>query len=198
MKSIKKSNKLLLKIILGISLILMSNTTNAKAAEIVTLINGSFSRSINYEDFEKLAKTKRADGVLYEIIKISNQGEKEVADFLNEEHELPIVLTSRLLNSRIGEVLLARIAKIIHPIRVTKSSVAVPAIRSAIIKGVYLGEGNLTMLNFIKAYPNQTMAINTPALMSVIDKVESISEVVNFFSKSPLEALKKVEPNKIK
>ena len=97
------------------------------------------------------------------------------------------------MNSKIGNVIIGRIAKIVHPIRVPKKEVSIPAIRAGVIKGIQMGEGKLNLMLFIKGYPNKVMAINIPALRKVINKVESISELVEFFSVSPLNNLKKQE-----
>ena len=40
---------------------------------------------------------------------------------------------------------------------------------------------------------NKVISINVPALFSIIDKVESISELIQFFSRSPLDDLKQNE-----
>ena len=77
--------------------------------------------------------------------------------------------------------------------RVPKKEVSIPAIRAGVIKGIQMGEGKLNLMLFIKYYPNKVMAINIPALLKVINKVESISELVEFFSVSPLNNLKKQE-----
>ena len=178
------------RILSGFSISLLIYGIPIKSAETVTLINGSFSKSIKVSDIEYLSKKRKAKGSLKGIIKMSNQKEEEVAKQLNETYEMPIILTSKLLNSKIGEVFIGRASKIIHPIRVSKKEVSILAIRAGIIKGIYLGKGSLSIMNFIKGYPNKVMAVNMPALLKVINKVESISELVQFFSDSPLDRLK--------
>ena len=46
-------------------------------------------------------------------------------------------------------------------------------------------------MQFLKSYPNKTIAINIPALNKVLNKAESMSELINFFSGSPLPEIKK-------
>ena len=53
-----------------------------------------------------------------------------------------------------------------------------------------IGEGGLTAIKFLEAYPAEVMEINIPALMAVIEKAESIAGLVQFFSDSPLDGLK--------
>ena len=58
------------------------------------------------------------------------------------------------------------------------------------VNGLQLEKGGLTAVSFLKAYPNDVMAVNLPALFAVIDKAQSIAGLVKFFSDSPLDGLK--------
>ena len=49
-------------------------------------------------------------------------------------------------------------------------------------------------MNFLTAYPTEVLAVNLPALFSVIEKARSISGLVQFFSDSPLDGLKEAKP----
>jgi hypothetical protein len=115
-----------------------------------------------------------------------------MSKLLNQQLSVPLVLTSRLINTRIGEAIIRRVARIIYPIYTPQAEVSVPAIRAGIINGLQQPDG-LTAVGFLKAYPNQVMAVNLPALFAVIEKIESISSLVKFFSDSPLDGLK--DPN---
>ena len=104
------------------------------------------------------------------------------------------MLTSRLISTRIGDVILHRVARIIHPLKVPDPEVSVPAIRAAVINGLQVDDGGLTAIKFLEAYPTDVMAVNIPALMAVIEKAQSISGLVRFFSESPLDGLKDAQP----
>ena len=78
-------------------------------------------------------------------------------------------------------------SKIIYPIKLPDTAISIPAIRSAVISGIVIGNGKLTLIQFLKSYPNKTIAINIPALSKIISKVESVSDLVKFFSNSPLD-----------
>ena len=175
-----------------LTLMLACGSLNSKsiAATQVTLISGLFSRTIDVYEIDYLAKNKKANGRLKIIMKNLKQDPVKISNLLNEKIELPIVLTSNLMNSKIGEVILGRISKIMHPIRIENTKIAIPAFRAGVINGLQLEKGNLTLINFIKAYPNKNLAININALFKIVDKVESISELVKFFSNSPLEKLR--------
>ena len=165
----------------------------AQAAVDVALVSGAFRRSIQVSDIAHLAKTEEPRGLLSDLLKLSGQKPTQVADLLNKNLDVPLVLTSRLMNTRIGEALIRRIAQIIYPISSSESSVSVPAIRAAVIEGLQRPEG-LTAVSFLEAYPNPVIAVNLPALFTVIEKAESIAGLVQFFSDSPLDGLKEPKP----
>ena len=164
-----------------------------QAATDVALVSGAFRRSIPVKEIEHLAKTGEAIGLLGDLLELSKQEPQEVSQMLNQSLQLPLVLTSRLINTRIGEAILRRVARIIHPIYTPEPEVSVPAIRAAVISGLQSEDG-LTAVSFLKSYPNAVMAVNLPALFGVIEKAESIAGLVQFFSDSPLDGLKEAQP----
>ena len=164
-----------------------------QAATDVALVSGAFRRSIPVKEIEHLAKTGEAIGLLGDLLELSKQEPQEVSQMLNQSLQLPLVLTSRLINTRIGEAILRRVARIIHPIYTPEPEVSVPAIRAGVISGLQSEDG-LTAVSFLKSYPNAVMAVNLPALFGVIEKAESIAGLVQFFSDSPLDGLKEAQP----
>jgi len=163
------------------------------AAVDVALVSGAFRRSIPVRDLAHLAETGEARGLLEDLLQLSNQDPAQVAGLLNKNLDLPLVLTSRLVNTRIGEALIRRIAQILYPISTRDAAVSVPAIRAAVIQGLQR-PGGLTAVSFLQSYPNPVMAVNLPALFAVIEKAESIAGLVQFFSDSPLDGLKEANP----
>ena len=163
------------------------------AATDVALVSGAFRRSIPVKEFEHLAETGEAVGLLKNLLVLSGQDPKEVSQLLNQSLDLPLVLTSRLINTRIGEAILRHVARIIHPIYTPEPEVSVPAIRAGVISGLQSEDG-LTAVSFLKGYPNAVMAVNLPALFGVIEKAETIAGLVQFFSESPLDGLKQAQP----
>ena len=164
-----------------------------QAATDVALVSGAFRRSIPVKEIKHLAETGEAIGLLGDLLELSKQDPQEVSQMLNQSLDLPLVLTSRLINTRIGEAILRRVARIIHPIYTPEPEVSVPAIRAGVISGLQSEEG-LTAVSFLKGYPNAVMAVNLPALFGVIEKAESIAGLVQFFSDSPLDGLKEAQP----
>mgnify|MGYP001198846955 FL=1 len=176
----------------GLSLSLLTVVSPSLAATDVALVSGGFRRSIPVKEFEHLANTGEAIGLLGNLLEISKQDPEKMSKLLNQQLSVPLVLTSRLINTRIGEAIIRRVARIIYPIYTPQAEVSVPAIRAGIINGLQQPDG-LTAVGFLKAYPNQVMAVNLPALFAVIEKTESIASLVKFFSDSPLDGLK--DPN---
>ena len=164
-----------------------------QAATDVALVSGAFRRSIPVKEIEHLAETGEAIGLLGDLLELSKQEPQEVSQMFNQSLELPLVLTSRLIYTRIGEAILRRVASIIHPIYAPEPEVSVPAIRAGVISGLQSEDG-LTAVSFLKGYPNAVMAVNLPALFGVIEKAESIAGLVQFFSDSPLDGLKEAQP----
>ena len=174
----------------AMALSLLSCFQPVYAAKDVALVSGAFIRSISVADLAYLAETGEARGLLVDLLKLSRQDPEDVAKLLNQELNLPLVLTSRLMSTRIGDVILTRVARIIYPLKVPAASVSVPALRAGVINGLQIGEGGLTAIKFLEAYPSEVMEVNIPALIAVIEKAESIAGLVQFFSDSPLDGLK--------
>ena len=190
---IRQARRRLLALSISCGISSLSLTVPAQAAVDVALVSGAFRRSIPVRDIAHLARTGEARGLLDDLLTLSDQDPAQVAALLNKNLNLPLVLTSRLVNTRIGEALTRRMAQIIHPIALRDPAISVPAIRAAVIEGLQSPQG-LTAVSFLENYPNAVMAINLPALFSVIEKAESIAGLVRFFSDSPLDGLKEPKP----
>ncbi len=158
------------------------------AADNVVLVSGGFRRSIPVDDLDHLASTGEARGVLASVLSIARQNPEQVAKLLNESVNLPVTLVSRLLNTRIGEAILQRVARIVYPLKA--SGMGVPALRSAIVLATAKGNGSISPIGFLRAYPVRELELSIPALMSLMGKASSISELVRFFSESPLDGLR--------
>jgi hypothetical protein len=160
----------------------------ARAAESLVFVSGAFRRSIQVADLEWLAKTGEPRGLMADLLRFSNQDPAVMASLLNQSITLPVTLMSRLLNTRIGEALLSRLAQVIFPLKASEAGL--PALRSALVMGTVKGDGSLSAINFLRAYPTQELQVDIPALLALIDKASSVTELVRFFSESPLDGLR--------
>jgi hypothetical protein len=181
-----KKRRALVAALMGLGLGLTS--PGAIAGENLVFVSGAFRRSIAVADLDHLAKTGQATGLIADVLAISKQNPKEVAKLLNQSVSLPITLISRLLNTRIGEAVLQRLAKVIYPLKASQDGVV--ALRSAVILGLANGNGSINAISFLQAYPVPEIEVNIPALMAALKKASSIAELVRFFSESPLDGLK--------
>jgi hypothetical protein len=181
-----KKRRALVAALLGLGMGLTS--PGAIAGENLVFVSGAFRRSIAVADLDHLAKTGQATGLIADVLAISKQNPKEVAKLLNQSVSLPITLMSRLLNTRIGEAVLQRLAKVIYPLKASQDGVV--ALRSAVILGLANGNGSINAISFLQAYPVPEIEVSIPALMAMLKKASSIAELVRFFSESPLDGLK--------
>ena len=160
----------------------------APAAENLVFVSGAFRRSISVADLDYLATTGEARGLLADVMAFAKQKPEEVAKLLKADLSLPVVLTSRLMNTRIGEAILARVARILYPLNASR--VGIPALRAGVINGLVAGDGKLNAIGFLRAYPVDELEVNIPALLAVMQKASSISQLVSFFTDSPLDGLR--------
>ncbi len=156
----------------------------AGAAEQVVFVSGAFRRSIPVADLERLANTGEAVGLLGDALRIGGQNPADIGRLLNRKVPLPLVLTTRLMSTRFGEAALARLAAILYPLKAP--GVGVVALRSATILGIQAGDGSLSVVGFLRSYPNDELAINLPALQSALAGLSGMSHVVKEFLESDL------------
>ena len=163
---------------------------NAKSAETLFLYQGTLNRKINIDDLYEFQRTKIPSRKLKNIMKITNQKEKDLFNILSYEIEVPLKSSSRLLKSKIGEVFLERLSKIIHPNKLSDKNIGKKAIRSGIILSSYNNNEKINLIDFFKAYPNKDIAINIGSLRKTLKKAKSLKELIKFYSNSPFKKLK--------
>tara|TARA_B100000700_G_C14880874_1_gene778015 strand:+ start:199 stop:762 length:564 start_codon:yes stop_codon:yes gene_type:complete len=177
-----------IKLITLFTLLLLGQ--QAKAAENIFLYKGTFSRVIKVDDLINFQKTKVPNDQLKRLLYITNQNEDALFKALSYEIEIPITISSRLMNSKIGEVFLKRISKIIHPNKISKKEIGIKAIRSAIILSSFKNNQKINLIQFFEAYPNKNIAINLNGLTKALEKAESLTDLIEFYSNSPLKKIK--------
>jgi hypothetical protein len=170
-----------------LSLSLLSSPS-AIAAENVVFVSGAFRRSIAVADLSNLAETGEARGLIADVLAFSKQDSQKVAKLLKAELSVPLLLTSRLLSTRLGEAVLARVAQIIYPLYAKR--VGVPALRAGVINALVASDSKLSAIGFLEAYPVDEMEVSLPALLAVMRKAQSIQQLIQFFMDSPLDGLR--------
>jgi hypothetical protein len=187
-----KFNKvLIIKIFLIlINFQLIFNTTKAKAADEIKIIYSIFSRTIKVNSLKTFAQEGNSTRTLKRILKATGSSDEEIRSVLNKDFEVPITIASKLVYSEIGNVFLTKLSSIIHPTKADDERTGMLALRASVIQGIKLGDGKINLINFFEGYPTKTVILDVNALSKVMNKVESISELLNFFTNSPLEKIK--------
>ena len=160
------------------------------AAEEIKIIYSIFSRTIKVNSLKNFAEEGNATRELKRILKATGSPDKEIRSALNKDFEVPITIASKLVYSEIGNVFLTRLSSIIHPTRATDNRTGLLALRASVIQGIKIGNGKINLINFFEGYPTKTIVLNVNALSKVMNKVESITELLDFFTNSPLEKIK--------
>jgi len=167
------------------------NVPKANAAEEIKIIYSIFSRTIKVNSLKTFAEEGKSTRQLKRILKATGSPDKEIRTVLNKDFEVPITIASKLVYSEIGNVFLTRLSSIIHPPRANDERTGMLALRASVIQGIKLGNGKINLIKFFEGYPTKTVILDVSALSKVMNKVESISELLTFFANSPLEKIKK-------
>ena len=164
--------------------------SKVKSAEEIKIVYSVFSRTINIQELKEFALYGDADKNLKRLLKLTNTKNDEIKKILEKDFQIPLSIASKLLYSEIGNVILTRLSKIIHPPRARDEKTAVLALRSSVIKGIDIGDGKINTLTFFEGYPTKKVILNVNALSKIMNKVESIAELLEFFTNSPLNKIK--------
>jgi len=169
---------------------LFFNVPKANAAEEIKIIYSLFSRTIEVNSLKNFAEEGNSTKKLKRILKATGSPDEKIREVLNKDFEIPITIASKLVYSEIGNVFLTRLSSIIHPPRANDQRTGILALRASVVQGIKLGNGKINLINFFEAYPTKNVILDVNALSKVMNKVESISELLIFFTNSPLEKIK--------
>jgi len=169
---------------------LFFNVTKANAAEEIKIIYSIFSRTIKVNSLKTYAEEGNSTKKLKRILKATGSTDKEIRSVLNKDFEVPLTIASKVIYSEIGNIFLTRLSSIIHPTRANDVGTGVLALRASVIQGIKNGKGKINLIKFFESYPTKTIVLDVNALSKVMNKVESISELLDFFTNSPLEKIK--------
>ena len=169
---------------------LFLNAQKANTAEEIKITYSIFSRTIKVNSLKIFAEKGKSTRKLKRILRATGSPDKEIRTVLNKDFEVPITIASKLVYSEIGNVFLTRLSSIIHPPRATDERTGMLALRASVIQGIKIGNGKINLINFFEGYPTKTVILDVSALSKVMNKVESISELLTFFTNSPLEKIK--------
>ena len=168
------------------------NIPETQSAEEIKIIYSVFSRTINVKSLKDYAKNGKSEKNLIRILKLTKSTDDEIKNILNKNFDIPITIASKLMYSEVGGVILSRLSQIIHTPNARDEKTGILALRASVIKGLDLGDGKINTIKFFEGYPTKTVILNVNALSKIMNKVESISELLEFFTDSPLNKIKKI------
>ena len=169
---------------------IFSNSPRVEAAENIKIIYSVFSRTVTVDSLKNFAEDGNPSTKLRRILKATGSSDDEIKSVLNKDFEIPITIASKLVYSEIGNIFLSRLSSILHAPRANDERTGMLALRSSVIQGLYHGNGKINLIKFFENYPTETVILNVNALSKVMNKVESISELLEFFTSKPLEKIK--------
>ena len=141
-------------------------------------------------NLKNYAQEGKSTKKLKRILRATGSTDKEIRSVLNKKFEIPITIASKLVYSEIGNVFLTRLSSIIHPPIADDERTGMLALRASVVQGIKIGNGKIDLIKFFEGYPTKTVILDVNALSKVMNKVESISELLAFFTNSPLEKIK--------
>ena len=166
------------------------NTPKVKSAENIKIIYSVFSRTVTVDSLKNFASNGNPSTKLRRVLNATGSTDSEIQSVLNKDFEIPITIASKLVYSEIGNIFLSRLSSILHAPRANDERTGMLALRSSVIQGLYHGNGKINLIKFFENYPTKTVILNVNALSKVMNKVESISELLEFFTSKPLEKIK--------
>ncbi len=169
------------------------NTTKAQSAEKIKITYSIFSRTVTVDSLKNFAENGNSSKSLRKILNATGSSDKKIQSILNKNFEIPITIASKLVYSEIGNVFLNRLSSILHTPNTIDERTGMLALRSSVIKGLYTGNGKINLVSFFESYPTKTVILNVNALSKVMNKVQSISELLDFFTSKPLEKIKTIK-----
>ena len=164
--------------------------SKVRSAENIKIVYSVFSRTINVNELKNFALEGKSTKNLNKILRATRYSDSEIRTILSKEFEIPITIANKLIYSEIGNVFLTRLSSIIHTPKAKDDLTGTLALRASVIQGINLGKGKINLINFFEAYPTKTVILNVNTLSKVMIKVESISELFDFFTNSPLDKIK--------
>ncbi len=161
-----------------------------RSADEIKIIYSIFSRTISVNSLKNYSLTGKAEKNLERLLNATSASNEEILKILNNNFDIPLPIASKVLYSEIGSVILSRISKIIHTPKTRDQITGKLALRSSVIKAIYLGKGKINLINIFENYPTKTVILNVSALSKILNKVESINELLEFFTDSPISKIK--------
>jgi hypothetical protein len=135
------------------------------AAEKLTVRYGPLERSVLVSDLRQYAQTQKASPDLHSFLSyLSAKDQAAVQAALQTKLDLNLVTLDKLLDTQLGQTVLARVATAV----VRRDQAGVPALRAAVLLGSTSSDG-LSILSFLSAYPSQRLVVDLPKALKLLN-----------------------------
>ena len=183
------------RLIPKIFLILIANqflftAHKAQSADNIKIVYSIFSKTVTVDSLKNFAENGKSSKSLRKVLNATGSSDEEIQSILNKNFSIPITIASKLVYSEIGNVFLTRLSSILHTPNTNDKRTGMLALRSSVIKSLDVGNEKINLVSFFESYPTKTIILNVNALSKVMNKVQSISELLEFFTNRPLEKIK--------
>ena len=126
----------------------------AESADEIKITYSIFSKTIKIQSLKEYSRTGKPEKKLKKLLKRLDSTNDKNLEILTKNFDIPLPIASKLLYSEIGNVILTRVSKVIHPPRARDERTGKLALRASIIKGIDIGEGKINLINFSFSHIN--------------------------------------------
>jgi hypothetical protein len=167
-------------LILVINIYFILSGTPALAAESVVLKYRIFRESISVQELSTFAQTGKLSTSLRVNLALARQNPQAIRQYLSEPVKVNPVILDKVLNSRIGNVILDQLTQVIH----TRSRQAdKQALRSALVVSASKNR-QITLIEVIQNYPTNEVEVEGDRLESAYRQLRrfqgNIQDILGF------------------
>ena len=155
-------------------------STPAFAAERVVLNYGIFRESLSVEELSTFAETGKLSRSLRVNFALARQDPKAIRQYLTEPVKVNLLFLDRVLNSRIGNVILDQVSQVIYtPSRRADRQ----ALRAALVLSASQ-DGQVSLIEIIENYPTNEVEVDGKRLESAYRQLRrlqtNLQDLLNF------------------
>jgi Alpha/beta hydrolase of unknown function (DUF1400) len=156
---------------LAIGVTIFSHTSEAIAAEKVTLKYKVFRESVSVSELTTFAQTGQVSQSLKFYLNATRQNPEDVRQVLNRPINVKVVTLDRTLNSRIGELLLDQVGQAIHP---PVQAVNRQALRSALVLSAQ-SDHQVSLIEVLQNYPTAEVEVEGDRLVQAYRQLSALN-----------------------
>lgn len=146
-------------------------STNVNAAERAVFKYRILRQSVSVPELARFAETGEVSTTVGAYIRMAGQAPEQVRQPLTREIKVNPLLLYRVLNSRVGDVVLDKMSEVIHtPDKVGSRQ----ALRAAIMTSA-LSNNQITLIEVLQNYPTQDVHIDGDRLVELYNQLSALA-----------------------